>query len=710
MHKLKLFAGSFLTALFVFPAFCPAQTISIVSGNGQLVCPDCAGGTFTFAPLTVQVNDAAGLPAANTTVTWTPNQAGLQSVPSTSTTNSSGQTSYNFQGLAFFPGLIFLPATVVAQIPAGSVTNVTFIETTALPINGGGPGVYANLISSSGAPSLSGAVGTKSATTITVTVYAGSGPVSGISLLLQAGATGPSVSCAPQAGQQTGAQPGMILTDSTGTATCTPVFGGAVGSGSYTINVGGKLQSWGPSNLTVTAGSPAIIKLITKSPETVNPGATVSLVAEVTDGAGNASQNAAVKWAETGAATLSNEVTSSLSNGYVTASVTPTSGTVTVTVTLVANGYKATFTINVNEVVTALAISSGNDQEALEGVAFAQPLVVQVNDNALPVPGATVNFAVTSSGPASGSAILSSPSAITNAEGLAQIAVTAGASYGPVAITASVAYAGTTFKQIFSLTVNPPGPIITAVVNAAGFGNSPAVASPCSLVTIYGKGLATGLQGVVQPFILPQMQVAGISVQFGGASAPILYVANESGQEYLSAQVPCGVTPNAAVQVVVTASGAASSPFPVPVTAYSPGIFEFMDTDGALRAVLVRQDGSFITLANPAQPGDIVRMYVTGLGQTNPPLTTDEFDPLVLVDNDWVPQDLTVSASLLVGVNNGGALVVSQKYAYGMVGVYEVAFQVPENTALSKNVPFAIVVTQDPAQLYWGNASLIPIQ
>ena len=60
MQKLSVFAGSFLTALFLFPAFCQAQTISIVSGNGQLLCPDCRGGPYTFAPLVVQVTSAAG--------------------------------------------------------------------------------------------------------------------------------------------------------------------------------------------------------------------------------------------------------------------------------------------------------------------------------------------------------------------------------------------------------------------------------------------------------------------------------------------------------------------------------------------------------------------------------------------------------------------------------------------------------------------------
>jgi uncharacterized protein (TIGR03437 family) len=147
----------------------------------------------------------------------------------------------------------------------------------------------------------------------------------------------------------------------------------------------------------------------------------------------------------------------------------------------------------------------------------------------------------------------------------------------------------------------------------------------------------------------------------------------------------------------------------VPVTPYSPGIFQFADSDGQTRAVLVREDGSFITVNNPAQPGDTLRMFVTGLGQTTPPLFTDEFDPLSDQSGTWVPQNLPVNAGVIVGVDNGGALVLSAKYAYGMVGVYEVDFQVPNNAAPGNNAPFAVVVQQGNTVVF-GNGSLIPIK
>jgi hypothetical protein len=92
-------------------------------------------------------------------------------------------------------------------------------------------------------------------------------------------------------------------------------------------------------------------------------------------------------------------------------------------------------------------------------------------------------------------------------------------------------------------------------------------------------------------------------------------------------------------------------------------------------------------------------------------LFTDEFDPLAPdASGDLVPQDLPVSANVIVGVNNGGVVVLAAKYAYGMVGVYEVDFQVPANTVSTNNAPFAILVYQNSNQLFWGNGSLLPIQ
>ncbi len=725
MQKLNLLAGSFLTALFLFPAFSSAQTISIVSGNGQLVCPDCQGGPFAYQPLVVQVNDSTGAPAANTVVTWTASQSGYSPVTGTSTTNSAGQATCNpasqpstcaFAPFGFFFGSNILPATVLASALGESVT---FVETTAEPIlSGPGQGttnIAVVLVPPGSGPKLSGISGQTSSTPITINV--GSpyyGPLPNVQLRLQSNtANGPTVTCATQAGQQ----PGTVLTDKNGNATCNPVFGGIAGTGTYTIWVGDNYNYFGPDSLTVTTGPPAIMKIISGNNQSVNSNtkAPLALTAEVTDVGGSALPNIAVKWAVTeGTATLSNVVNTTINVkgaalGQVSAAVTPITGPVQVTVSVSSNpAVNAVFTINVNQVITGLSIVSGSPQETAEGTAFTAPLLVQVNDNSAPVAGVPVTFLVST-----GTVSLSSSSATTNAQGQAQVTATAGSSTGTAVVTASVKSGSTTYSQSFELTIVSPGATVSSVVNSAGFQSE--FLSPCSLATIYGTGLAPGLQGVASAFIEPSTTVAGVSVQFGGVFAPILDVANVNGTQSVSVQVPCEVpasttTPATTTPMVITVNGVVSSPYNVTVLTLSPGIFQFVDTDGATRAVLVKQDGSYVTIANPAHPGDIIRMFVTGLGQTTPALFSNENDPLVVDTNgDLVPQELTVNASIVVGVNNGGVLVKSARYAYFGVGVYEVDFQVPDNTPVGNNAPFAIAVYEG-TKLIYGNGSLIPIQ
>jgi len=726
MFRFKIIMGGFVAALLLFPVFSSAQSVSIVSGNGQLVCPVCPGlTTQVFAPLIVQVNDSTGKPLANTTVTWTVTRQGVSPSTSTSNTNSSGQATYTscpgetascpLQPVIPFIGQSYLPATTTAAALGASAVFTDEVVVPSLQTPGLAP-IEIALAPSGEPPALTGTAGQTATTPIKVVVLGtAGGGIQGIQVRIDSGTSSgqPTVSCASTPGQQ----PGTVFTDSTGTATCTPVYGGVLGTGNYTIVVGGNYATFVSAPLTVTHGPPAILKVITGGTQSVNPGvvAPVPLVAELTDLGGNPASGSAVTWAVTqGTATITNTTTTTDSNGQVTARVTPTAGPVTVVVSLVGNtAVQASFTINVNVIITALQALSGDKQIAQEGDAFADPLIVQVNDNTLPVPNVPVTFTVS---PATG-VTLSAASATTNAQGQAQVTASAGAAPATVTVTATVKNGTQTLTQTFTLTVNPHGALITSVVNSAGFQKSQAVA-PCSLATIYGTGLTDNIQGVVTAFIAPQTQVANITVSFNNVLAPILDVVNLNGQQSVSVQVPCetpapaaNATAPVSVPMIVTVNGVASAPFPVNVATYSPGIFQFMDpSDGVTRAVLVRQDGSFVSAKNPAPRGETIRMYVTGMGQTNPPLFTNEFDPLVLDSSGgWVPQALPITASFVVGVNNGGVTIVSGNYAYGMVGVYEIAFVVPEKSPTGNNIPFAMFVIQGTNAIF-GNPSLIPVQ
>jgi uncharacterized protein (TIGR03437 family) len=701
--RLALPIAGLAGVLFLFPALSSGQTISISSGNGQLACPACPLNAQLFTPLVVLVKDSSGNPFPAQTVTWTTAAPGVPTSSSQSTTDQNGLASYTFFPIAPFPGLNYSQTTVTATALGSSVQ---FVETTVVPGQQAVSPIQVTLLSPPAGQALSGAVGQTASTLVQVQVLGMqglySGPIANVALQLVSGPSGPSVSCMSQAGQQ----PGTVFTDQTGTATCTPVFGGTIGTGTYQIVVGGNYARFAVTTLTVTAGPPAILKIISGDKQSINPraAAPLPLVAEVDDLGGNPSPGATVAWAVVqGTGNLSNTVTTSDSNGRVSARVTAADvgGQILVQVSLPHTNAQATFTVNVNTVVTQFQIVSGNNQQAVVGTAFAQPLIVQVNNQSQPVQGAVVNFTVKS-----GNATLSSSSATTDAQGQAQVTVTAGDTQGQITISAAVSGSGIA-AQTFSLTAVPPGPIITAsgFTNAAGFQSG--FISPCGLATIFGTGLATGMQGYVSSLLGP-LQMAGITVQFGTANAPILSVVNENGQESVTVQVPCEVTPGT-VPVTVTV-GSGSTTVNVNVLTISPGLFETTMSDGKMRAVLVRPDGSFVSLENPARRGEIVRMYATGLGQTTPPLATGQTVPLVTdASGNLLPQDLNVNARVVVGVNNAGVRVVSAKYAYSMLGVYEVQFEVPADTATGNDAPFAIAVYQGDSLLF-GNPSAIPIQ
>ncbi|HWC00347.1 MAG TPA: hypothetical protein VG672_26750, partial [Bryobacteraceae bacterium] len=285
------------------------------------------------------------------------------------------------------------------------------------------------------------------------------------------------------------------------------------------------------------------------------------------------------------------------------------------------------------------------------------------------------------------------------AQGYASTTVQAGATPGPVTVTAT---AGSS-SQTFNLTVSPPGPSITSdsFYNAAGLQKG--WVSPCSLATIIAPGLAPGIQGAVVPGIIGPLPyvMANVSVQFGNAYAPIYSVVNNysSGMDAVTVQVPCEVTPGT-VPVTVRV-GAGSATVNLTILNISPGIFQTVMSDNKSRAVLLRPDGSYVTLENPARRGEIIRTFVTGLGPVDPPIGTNQAG---------IPDtDQNVTSQIVVGVNNAGVRVVNAKYAENLIGIYEVDFQVPSDTATGNDVPFAVAVTQGN-NLVFGNGSALPIQ
>jgi uncharacterized protein (TIGR03437 family) len=104
--------------------------------------------------------------------------------------------------------------------------------------------------------------------------------------------------------------------------------------------------------------------------------------------------------------------------------------------------------------------------------------------------------------------------------------------------------------------------------------------------------------------------------------------------------------------VTITVQGSARTGTAT-VRAASQAFLEAVDAPTARRAVLVRPDGSFVNAAtNPARRGEIIRMYVTGLGGTLPLMSTNS---IPVPGSDSVP-----TGTLIVGVNDSGAAGVGE--------------------------------------------------
>ena len=270
----------FLYLLLGAATLLPAQTLSLVSGNGQIVQEQF----LTSAPFVVQAKDAGGNPVAGVPVTWSITQgSGTLEGPATTPTDANGLASLTLLATGVAPGTSFMPVTVAATAGASSVN---FVLTTVL-------GRFPN--GATAAPPLeqlltpdpitgvvSGTAGSTVPGAVRVLVIAQSGaqagqPIAnvGVRVLPNADPAQPSASCSGPGG--------IALTDVHGVATCDLVLGPRTGSTQLTVKVG-EVQSLPPFTLQVTAG-PACTFAITPLSQSFTAGGG-SGIANVTTAAG----------------------------------------------------------------------------------------------------------------------------------------------------------------------------------------------------------------------------------------------------------------------------------------------------------------------------------------------------------------------------------------------------------------------------------------
>jgi uncharacterized protein (TIGR03437 family) len=104
---------------------------------------------------------------------------------------------------------------------------------------------------------------------------------------------------------------------------------------------------------------------------------------------------------------------------------------------------------------------------------------------------------------------------------------------------------------------------------------------------------------------------------------------------------------------------------------------------------------------HPAHPGEILRMFATGLGPLQPAVQTNQVGT-----NDAMA---TPVERLIVGFDAQGIPLIAARYAAGMVGVVEVTFQLPPNARTGPDMVLSLAVLENGKPVY-SNASRLPVQ
>jgi len=226
--------------------------------------------------------------------------------------------------------------------------------------------------------------------------------------------------------------------------------------------------------------------------------------------------------------------------------------------------------------------------------------------------------------------------------------------------------------------------VILSVVNGASFHPN---GSPGGIATIFGLNLSDAIYQATE-YPLP-MRLGPTSVTVNGVPAPLFYVSPTQ----INFQMP-GITPVGAPEVAVNTGllRASSGGYPATVNVLDPGLF----LDAGRVVAALKQDLSPITASTPVRPGDVVLLYITGQGPTDPAAADGlpaPASPLTLI-----------SGPVQVAIGGRLAEVLYAGLAPGFAGLSQINVRVPEGVGPGQQ-PVFVVISGAPS-----NGGFLPVQ
>ncbi len=218
-----------------------------------------------------------------------------------------------------------------------------------------------------------------------------------------------------------------------------------------------------------------------------------------------------------------------------------------------------------------------------------------------------------------------------------------------------------------------------SIFNAASYAPITNSVAPGEFVTIFGLGLSSSTLGA-QTLPLPQT-LGQTSVTVNGRPAPLLYVS--------STQINL-LVPFATIESYATFQVSNNHTLSNSVTVYTsptaPGVFTLTGlngvnyTAGIGPAAVTHLDYSLVTPTNPAVAGEILVLYLTGLGAVTPPVEDGAAGP------SNPPSTAIESASIGVDIFDSAGVDTTANVSFAglapfFAGVNQINFTVPMGVA-----------------------------
>jgi uncharacterized protein (TIGR03437 family) len=247
--------------------------------------------------------------------------------------------------------------------------------------------------------------------------------------------------------------------------------------------------------------------------------------------------------------------------------------------------------------------------------------------------------------------------------------------------------------------LNPAG-----VLNSASYAPFTSGVAPGELLVLKGTGLAPnariGAGDIATSSTFPNT-LNGVQVLIDGIAAPLYYV--ESTQ--IAAIVPYAASGFPFATIQVNNNGSLSSIITEFVNPGAPGVFT-IPADGVGLAAAEHLDGSLITEKSPAQPGESISVYLTGLGAVFPPLAGDGQPGASPAFNKTVN---TINAVIDGPTASTAASVLYSGLAPTLTGLYQVNLTIPSGVTAGDNYLEIDVLNSAGNPTAIAEEALIPI-